>query len=82
MSQSTTQLHATTPWTPSRRSERSGGALYNAAAVLRSGKVAHVYRKQALPNFTVFDEARYFAPGTSPCVFDAAGVAVRGDVTR
>ena len=56
--------------------ERSGSALYNAAAVLRAGKVAHVYRKQALPNYTVFDEARYFAPGASPCVFHVGGVAV------
>src|SRR4029079_9076673 len=56
--------------------ERSAGALYNAAAVVRAGKVTHVYRKQALPNYTVFDEARYFAPGASPCVFEAGGVAV------
>src|SRR3982750_1285786 len=34
--------------------ERSAGALYNAAAVLRAGKVAHGYRKQALPNYPVF----------------------------
>jgi NAD+ synthetase len=56
--------------------ERADGALYNAAAVLRSGKVECVYRKQALPNYTVFDEARYFTPGTTPCVFAAGGVRV------
>jgi len=49
--------------------ERADGALYNAAALLRSGKVERVYRKQALPNYTVFDEARYFTPGAQPCVF-------------
>ncbi len=54
--------------------ERSNGALYNAAAVLRAGKVEVVYRKQALPNYTVFDEARYFTPGAAPCVFDVDGV--------
>ena len=36
---------------------------YNAAAVLRDGRVAAVYRKQHLPNYTVFDEDRYFEPG-------------------
>src|SRR4030095_3995351 len=48
--------------------EKADGALDNAAAVLRSGKVECVYRKQALPNYTVFDEERYFTPGTAPCV--------------
>ena len=43
---------------------------------LRDGTVAHVYRKQCLPNYTVFDEERYFAPGTAPCVFDVGGVRV------
>ncbi len=43
-------------------------------AVLRDGRVAQVYRKQCLPNYTVFDEDRYFAPGDAPCVFDVDGV--------
>ena len=54
--------------------ERRDGARYNAAAVLRDGRVAHVYRKQHLPNYTVFDEERYFEPGGAPCVFDVDGV--------
>jgi NAD+ synthase (glutamine-hydrolysing) len=54
--------------------ERHGGARYNAAAVLREGRVAAVYRKHNLPNYTVFDEERYFEPGTDPCVFDVEGV--------
>jgi NAD+ synthetase len=56
--------------------EKADGALYDAAAVLRAGKVERVYRKQALPNYTVFDEARYFTPGREPCVFACGGVAV------
>jgi NAD+ synthase (glutamine-hydrolysing) len=32
-----------------------------------------VYRKQCLPNYTVFDEDRYFVPGDAPCVVDIAG---------
>src|SRR5215216_3213942 len=37
--------------------------LYNACAVLADGDVAAVYRKRFLPNYGVFDEERYFAPG-------------------
>src|SRR3954454_16287446 len=43
--------------------EHSAGARYNAAAVIRDGRVEGVYRKQHLPNYTVFDEDRYFDPG-------------------
>jgi NAD+ synthetase len=54
--------------------ERTQAGRHNALAVLRDGAVAQVYRKQCLPNYTVFDEARYFVPGTEPCVIDVAGV--------
>jgi predicted amidohydrolase len=56
--------------------ERHDGARYNATAVLRDGRVECVYRKHYLPNYTVFDEERYFEPGHDPCVFDVAGVRV------
>src|SRR5204862_7070055 len=35
--------------------EISDGKRYNAVAVLRDGRVAEIYRKQWLPNYTVFD---------------------------
>jgi NAD+ synthase (glutamine-hydrolysing) len=38
--------------------------LYNAAAVCANGAVVGTYRKRLLPNYAVFDEARYFTPGT------------------
>ncbi|TVR27111.1 MAG: NAD+ synthase [Ilumatobacter sp.] len=38
--------------------------LYNAAAVCARGEVLDTYRKRLLPNYSVFDEARYFTPGT------------------
>ncbi|HEX3540260.1 MAG TPA: NAD+ synthase [Acidimicrobiales bacterium] len=38
--------------------------IYNAAAVCGFGQVHGVYHKQVLPNYAVFDEKRYFAPGT------------------
>jgi NAD+ synthetase len=50
------------------------GLRHNAVAVIRDRRVAHIYRKQCLPNYTVFDEERYFAPGNAPCVFDVDGV--------
>jgi NAD+ synthase/NAD+ synthase (glutamine-hydrolysing) len=56
--------------------ERHEGRCHNAVAVIRDGRVAHVYRKQQLPNYTVFDEERYFEPGSAPCVFDVDGVRV------
>ncbi len=53
--------------------ERGNGKCYNALAVLREGRVAQIYRKQYLPNYTVFDEERYFEPGREPCVVDVDG---------
>jgi NAD+ synthase (glutamine-hydrolysing) len=44
--------------------ERAGDDLYNAAAVCANGQVLGVYRKQRLPNYSVFDEQRYFTPST------------------
>ena len=37
--------------------------LYNAAAVCAGGEIKGTYRKRLLPNYGVFDEARYFTPG-------------------
>ncbi|MCC7325809.1 MAG: NAD+ synthase [Burkholderiales bacterium] len=56
--------------------ERAGGRCHNAMAVLRDGRVAQVSRKRILPNYTVFDEERYFEPGTEACVFDVDGVRI------
>jgi NAD+ synthase (glutamine-hydrolysing) len=39
------------------------GDLYNAAAVCSGGEVKAIVRKRFLPNYGVFDEDRYFAPG-------------------
>jgi NAD+ synthetase len=54
--------------------ERKDGRRHNAMAVVRDGRVAQIYRKACLPNYTVFDEERYFEPGDAPCVFDVEGV--------
>jgi len=54
--------------------EAHEGRRHNAVAVIRDGRVAQIYRKQQLPNYTVFDEDRYFEPGGAPCVFDVDGI--------
>ncbi len=46
---------------------------YNAASVLCNGQIVATYRKHALPNYTVFDEKRYFAPADDVCTFDVKG---------
>ena len=54
--------------------QQGTGGLYNAASVIRDGQILATYYKQHLPNYSVFDEKRYFASGTEPCVVDIAGV--------
>jgi len=52
------------------------GGIYNAASLLRDGKVVSTYHKQHLPNYSVFDEKRYFAAGSEACVVEIKGVPV------
>ena len=48
------------------------GALFNAAVILRGGKIESVYRKNFLPNYSVFDERRHFAAGADdPLIFES-----------
>ncbi len=55
-----------------------GSVVYNAASVLREGRIEHTYRKRELPNYAVFDERRYFDvdPDRDVCVFEVGGVQV------
>ncbi len=46
-----------------------GGERYNAAALVRDCGVEGIYRKMLLPNYGVFDEKRYFKPGTESFTF-------------
>lgn len=50
------------------------GKTYNAASVIQNGKVIARYFKHNLPNYSVFDEQRYFEAGIEPCVFDLDGI--------
>jgi len=58
--------------------QAAGAVVYNAASVLRDGRVECTYRKRELPNYAVFDERRYFDvdPDGGPCVFEVEGVRV------
>jgi NAD+ synthase (glutamine-hydrolysing) len=53
--------------------------IYNAAAVCHQGQVVGVYHKQYLPNYSVFDENRYFQAGAEAFAFrwgEAPGTAI------
>jgi NAD+ synthase (glutamine-hydrolysing) len=60
------------------------GKRYNAAGIAAGGRVRGVYRKIHLPNYGVFDEARYFSRGKDPMVFPVGrspvGVTVCEDI--
>lgn len=51
------------------------GILYNAAALLKK-EMRGVQHKMLLPNYDVFDERRYFTPGTCQTLFDICGKKV------
>lgn len=50
--------------------------LRNAAVVLDQGEIRACYFKQWLPNYSVFDEKRYFLPGRDAVVVNIAGTPV------
>lgn len=50
--------------------------LLNACSIIYNGKIVGDYAKQRLPNYGVFDECRYFVPGTSSCVLPIKDLAL------
>ena len=50
--------------------------LRNAAVALADGQIQATYYKQWLPNYSVFDEKRYFTPGEDPALFTVAGTRI------
>jgi NAD+ synthase (glutamine-hydrolysing) len=69
-------------WSSGDRTPDGGGTrppahLANAAAICAGGSIVGTYRKRDLPNYGVFDEQRWFVPGSGPHVlYEIAGVAV------
>jgi NAD+ synthase (glutamine-hydrolysing) len=66
--------------------DRSARGLHNAAGFLREGRVEARYHKHKLPNYGVFDEQRYFAPGEAGCTVRLAdsslGISVCEDAWK
>jgi len=48
--------------------------IYNSAAVLNNKNLSSVYNKQFLPNYSVFDEERYFQKGSYDCIYEVCGI--------
>ena len=55
---------------PMANPDASGKPLFNSAVMLWDGKVIGIHHKVLLPTYDVFDEARYFEPGTGVTVVD------------
>jgi NAD+ synthase (glutamine-hydrolysing) len=55
---------------------QTSSGLYNAAALIYNGNIVGRYAKQHLPNYGVFDEARYFVAGNLPSVIPINGIPV------
>ena len=53
-----------------------GEQCFNAASILKDGKIFATYHKHELPNHSVFDEKRYFAAGDEPLVFAHEGYQI------
>ncbi len=56
--------------------DTDGGDIYNAAAIIQQGEVIGCHRKFYLPNYSVFDEQRYFRAGSEWAVYTIRGVKV------
>ncbi len=56
--------------------EKTPQGVFNAASVISNGKITASYYKQHLPNYSVFDEKRYFIPGESITIVPIKGVRV------
>ncbi|MGA9855798.1 MAG: NAD+ synthase [Gammaproteobacteria bacterium] len=53
-----------------------GGRIYNVASIIGDGQLRATYRKWELPNYSVFDEKRYFTPGGDASLIEIAGVSM------
>jgi NAD+ synthase (glutamine-hydrolysing) len=52
------------------------GNTYNSAAIIQNGCITETYRKSSLPNWGVFDEKRYFQPGTKPMIINVGDLNI------
>jgi len=61
---------------PDRNESGVGKPLFNAAILLHEGEIKQKFHKTLLPDYDVFDEARYFEPGSGPGFLELAGVSI------
>jgi NAD+ synthase (glutamine-hydrolysing) len=63
--------------TPNLNATITGGKpLFNSIALLAAGKVQNIFHKRLLPTYDVFDENRYFTPGTEANYFTIDGIKI------
>jgi NAD+ synthase (glutamine-hydrolysing) len=63
--------------TPNLNAPVTGGKpLFNSIALLAAGKVQNIFHKRLLPTYDVFDENRYFTPGTEANYFTIDGIKI------
>ena len=58
---------------PLKNSARVGRPLFNAAVLLQGGRVCNTFYKTLMPTYDVFDEDRYFEPGSAEQVLEFKG---------
>jgi NAD+ synthase (glutamine-hydrolysing) len=63
-----------------RNETGTGKNLHNAVALCHAGRVVDRYRKCLLPTYDVFDEARYFEPGTDIRTLEFKGVRIGASI--
>jgi NAD+ synthase (glutamine-hydrolysing) len=56
--------------------EQTSHGYYNAASLIRDGEIVACCHKHDLPNYSVFDEKRYFVPGDGFSVAEVAGMRI------
>ncbi len=56
--------------------KKEGDLIFNCASFIYQGRIKVTYKKQLLPNYSVFDEKRYFTAGSEDCVIPFKGVNV------
>ena len=56
-----------------KNDNKTGRLLYNAAVLIKEGKINKIFRKSLLPTYDVFDEDRYFEPVNEPQILKING---------
>lgn len=56
--------------------ESAYGNLYNSAAVIKNQQIIEIHHKICLPNYTIFDEKRWFKEGNNATTFEFNGTKI------